>query len=1294
MVKGRTFINLLFFLGVFLTTVDGHSFLGKRIVRTYLPSDYSGGTQNWAICADTNNWLYFGNQGILIYDGFWWNKAVTRNGSAVRAITLGPDGKIYYGAINEFGVLSVDSKGKYSVEVLSNDIEFKRPDVWSLHAVGKQQISFQTENRIFIFNGKTFKTIDPEGSFFYLTYKVDQTLWALDVGVGLQMITDTALVFISGSEFLKNQRLEALLTDSKNTLTFILRSGKIYRAEYDNKPSLRNLRELPLLTNAPTTTLGLYTGYQFSDELIAIGTTQQGLLLIDTLGNVKYNANINNQLLSDAVYAIHVTPDGVMWLAQDMGIALIEMGPEISLWDHTLGLKGTVYKLLIFRNKLYAATSYGLFVTESKPVTGEPHRFRQIEGLRSQTWDIAFLSSQKDTILLAAAGDGFYQITSRAQKISETNSCYSLAVCQKSKNPVVMLGHGKGISFFEYRNNSFVELPIRADIQASVRKMLIDNQDQVWVSTPYTGIASFSLQEVQKLKPIIPLSKYALDSAESFRLADLAILNNELMVIINGRLFKPIKETLTLKPSYSLNKFLKERDIPLGIIQFDHNTNTAWINGEYKIQNFGNPDFSIEHIPINRFDISFIHQFLVSGDHLFFATEKGLYGINIRNFIPQSKLNPPIVRGIYTSADSIFFIAKPQPISFRFPVRNLKLQFSSSNYLAGEKIRFRFRLNGFEKEYSQIENQFEKTYSNLLPGNYQFVIFTIDGYGRVSSPTYLNFTVEAPWYLTIYAIIIYLSAIVVMITIIIRRRTKRLHSIRKYLQEEVRERTREIARQHQQLKKLSLIVEKADNAVSVFSKEGKLLWCNNAFTRIYGYTVDEFIATKGKQIFSTHESPQVREAYEQCLQTKQTVRYEFFTLNRFEEGIWIQTTLTPILDKNNQIKQLIAIDTDVTNLKNADEEIRFQKEQLERINAELIELSIIAQETDNAVVVSDKDGFIIWVNRAYTKIYGYTTEEMVSAKVNILDLTSNDELKHWLKHWPSNRESIQYDSQNPTKDGKIIWAHTTVTPVRGANGQIYRFIGVDSDITRLKQAEEEIAWQKQELEKLNATKDKFFSIIGHDLRSPFGNFVGITNLLLQNFHSYNKEQLLQFIIRLNRSAQNSYSLLENLLAWARSQRNSVELNIQHNNLSSLIRECVELLAPFAERKNLEIISEFPETVDVLCDDDSIRLVIRNLLFNALKYTPSGGKITIKVFVQDKKAVVQVIDTGVGISEENLKKLFRIDIVHSTLGTDNERGTGLGLILCADFVQRNKGEIGVVSKEGSGSTFWFSLPALY
>ncbi len=231
----------------------------------------------------------------------------------------------------------------------------------------------------------------------------------------------------------------------------------------------------------------------------------------------------------------------------------------------------------------------------------------------------------------------------------------------------------------------------------------------------------------------------------------------------------------------------------------------------------------------------------------------------------------------------------------------------------------------------------------------------------------------------------------------------------------------------------------------------------------------------------------------------------------------------------------------------------------------------------------------------------------------------------------------------------------------------------------------------QRLKDLNATKDKLFSIIGHDLKGPLNSFTAFSSLLINHADSLTKEEIKTLSIDLDKSLKNLLTLLENLLEWSRSQTGNIDFKREKFSLTSLLKENEELLKGMAQNKSINLINESKSDLEVNAHRHSINTVIRNLLSNAIKFTPQGGTIRLGVVQTNNQLVVSVTDTGVGMSSTVRQKLFMIGAKHSTLGTAKEKGTGLGLILCKDFVEKNGGTIHVESKEGSGSRFYFGLP---
>ncbi|MGE0078594.1 MAG: tetratricopeptide repeat protein [Bacteroidales bacterium] len=247
-----------------------------------------------------------------------------------------------------------------------------------------------------------------------------------------------------------------------------------------------------------------------------------------------------------------------------------------------------------------------------------------------------------------------------------------------------------------------------------------------------------------------------------------------------------------------------------------------------------------------------------------------------------------------------------------------------------------------------------------------------------------------------------------------------------------------------------------------------------------------------------------------------------------------------------------------------------------------------------------------------------------------------------------------------------------------------RNIEVETANTKLKESE-------KNLKELNATKDKLFSIIAHDLKNPFNALMGFSDLLDRNYNFLSEEERQEYIGVISDSTQNLYKLLDNLLQWTRTQTGSITYIPENFKLQSLVKQEVDILVPNAEKKKININIKIDENQTVLADKNSIATVIRNLVSNAIKFTSNGGWVEIYAQPKDNYMEISVSDSGVGIKSDDLDKIFMLDGSFTTKGTANESGTGLGLLLCKEFVEKNNGKIWVDSLMGKGSSFFFTLP---
>ncbi|MBN1181988.1 MAG: PAS domain S-box protein [Bacteroidales bacterium] len=385
--------------------------------------------------------------------------------------------------------------------------------------------------------------------------------------------------------------------------------------------------------------------------------------------------------------------------------------------------------------------------------------------------------------------------------------------------------------------------------------------------------------------------------------------------------------------------------------------------------------------------------------------------------------------------------------------------------------------------------------------------------------------------------------------------------------------------------------------------------------------------------------------------------------------------------------QIAAIFNDITDRKRVEQELIFEKNLLETF----------MNNTVDHIYFKDMNSRFVRVNKAWAKARASKLNSDPHRVVGLsdYDFFSKEIAEQTLKDEKSIIESgrplVQKIEIRPGKNSRDHYISTTKMPFFNADGKLAGTFGISRDITSLIEFEKSLQKSEKELQELNATKDKFFSIVAHDLKNPFGSVMNFANLILSNLETLEHERIIKYVSAIFETSKQGFNLLENLLEWSRSQTGKIIYNPTNLSINSLTESNISFVEHAAAKKEISIQNMLEEKLTAYADPNMTSTVLRNLLSNAVKFTNTQGKIKIYNIKRKNYLELFIEDNGVGIPKEELNKLFKIDEDYTTRGTDNEKGTGLGLIIAKEFVTKNKGEIKVKSKEGKGSIFSFTLP---
>jgi PAS domain S-box-containing protein len=497
-------------------------------------------------------------------------------------------------------------------------------------------------------------------------------------------------------------------------------------------------------------------------------------------------------------------------------------------------------------------------------------------------------------------------------------------------------------------------------------------------------------------------------------------------------------------------------------------------------------------------------------------------------------------------------------------------------------------------------------------------------------------------------------------------------TLRNQMENELRTREREF----------KTLVENAPDVIVRFDRQHRHIYVNPVVEKEFGSIPAELLGKSHRELGQSLEMASWSEKIiNEIFETGEEITFELE--NPSPDGPkYFLSRGVPEFGADGQVESALFIHHNITERKKIEKAL-----QAEQGMRRAIEMSLAS-----GITIVSKEGRQLYANPSFCRMVGWTEEELVGCTPPFhywpeeeLGNIQNAFGRTLNNHIPTEGYELVFKRKN----GERFPVQLILSPFTDGEQQMGWLANV-LDITERKRAEQELAQKNAQLEALIADKDKFFSIIAHDLKNPLISFITFADIL-NNIDEFDEEEFKTMTKEFHKSAENLMALLENLLAWARLQRGTLEYDPYSWPLRDMAEKSLELLQPNASQKDISIVNSIPREFEILADGEMVNTILRNLVSNAVKFTHPGGQVEISAQKSGSQIITSVRDNGMGIPTDYISTLFQIG-APSQVGTAGEKGTGLGLILCREFVEKNGGKIWVESQQGKGTTFHFSLAA--
>lgn len=964
---------------------------GLPFIQNYTSKIYGAHAQNWSIVQSDEGKMFFGNtEGIVQFDGNHWRLIKLPNEAGVLSLAKSNAGVIYAGAFGDIGYLIKDSTNQLQYRSLKNKIpeqEQQFEAVWETTVTKNNEIIFRTTGAIFIYDPskEEFHVIKPEILFLRLFHIRNRTFFR-EGEIGMKTIIDQKTKLVQKGEKFADESIYGFEEYAENSFLVFTRT-RIFQYYPKGKTTIGGkiyFELFPTEVDQYFNEHKIYHTIQLRNGWYAIGTSTGGIIIMDKKGRLIHKLREREGLQNNTVRNLYQDSFNNLWVATNNGLSYIILNSPIHIFNKSTGLSGIVFNTSVYKGLVYAATSTGLYVKKE---------YDDFEIVKNTSGEV-FMLQKIDGELYAANSYSMYRINGFKATEVLSNYTWNLhLIREENESQYYVAGSSNGIFIYKKQGSKWnIHKQVKGfDVYA--RYLAVDNKNYIWVAHAHKGVYKIKLNAaMDSCKYTHYTGNNGLPATINNRVFEIQFNGEKKVVFGTDKgiyLYDHKNDTFYPDPFFS-GYLGNEKEISrfeqnaMGDISFRQGEKLGILIKE------SNKHFSLTMTPFLKLEgVEIEHINAIEDSRILFGAEEGMYVYNPNSsFSPGQLFKTYINKVNYT--DSVIHNPENEGnddlVQIKYGKRSFLFTFSSGYYEEHNKTEFSYILEGYDDSWSKWTKETKKEYTNLREGGYTFKVISQNIHNTEGEMAQFSFEILPPWYRAKITYVSYFLFSVLLIWLIIKANTIRLKKAKQRLEKEVIERTsdlqeanvmleeqhaemqqqqeeiisqkeilekqnqkiskqkdeleqhrNEIKATNEELEKLSIVASETDNSVIITDKKGDFVWANIGFSKLYEQSLNDFKRKYGSNIFSTSSNPERKKIKEQVLLHKKSAIYENTIYKSNGEEIWLQTTLTPILNNNGEVSKLIAIDSDISKLKRAENEIKKQNKKLEKQNFTITE---------------------------------------------------------------------------------------------------------------------------------------------------------------------------------------------------------------------------------------------------------------------------------------------------------------------------------------------------------------------